>query len=125
MPSVSNNTSCTAIFDLETRTWSKLAKDIRTSPYEGTFDTWHGEGDGTKLIYFGGLTNENMTKDEGKWKRFQRVRGHFAYEVRKRDDSIWLFDGVDFGWRELPVKLPPYSLNALKLMTLHPDFCKE
>ena len=124
VPSILNNTTCTAIFDLETRTWSKLKTDLRNAPYQGTLDIWHGYEDETRLIYYGGFANKNMTRDEGKFVANTRQEGKFVYDVRKIDDKIWMFNGVENGWKKLGVKLPPYTQNAIKFLTVNPNFCK-
>ena len=125
MPSILNNSACTAIFNLKIRTWSKLLNDKRNAPYEGTLDIWHGYEDGNKLIYFGELANENMAKDQGKWAPLPRGVGEFQYDIKKRDDSIWMFHGIDIGWKKLPVNLPTYSQIALKLFTMNAQFCQS
>ena len=100
IPTTLNESACTAIFHIENEKWSKLMSDDRKSPFGGTLDIWHGNGDG--LIYFGGSKVKNG----------------------KRDEDMWRFYDLNHGWKLMDIKLPQNLIqNATKMITLHPDFC--
>ncbi len=100
VPSTLNESACTAIFDIENRKWSKLKKDERNAPFNGTLDIWHGNNDG--IIYFGGSKVKNG----------------------KRDEKMWKFYDLKYGWKLMDIKLPENLVqNSTKMITLHPDFC--
>ena len=74
--------------------------DKRKAPINGTLDKYIRKDGEEKLIYFGGKSFDNDT----------------------RDDRIWEFEGNK--WKELDIKLPPMVVeNATKIVAAPPNFC--
>ena len=99
VPSVLDELPCTAVFDVEKESWSKIESDDRKAVHNGTLQrhpTSHA------ILYFGGFEI-----------------GHGA-----RDDRVWMFDENGFRWTEYSVKLPPRTKrNTAAMALVHPNAC--
>ncbi len=102
VPGVKSGSSCTGMFNITSRQWSKLKVDLRNAPYNGTLEYLPNDDGQEVLLYFGG------------------------YEVneRIRDEKIWEFKGPEEGWQIYPQKLSMHLReNTTRLTLLHPDIC--
>ena len=101
VPSVKDDSSCTAIFNIETKMWSNLRIDDRNAPYHGYFQLLPNSDKKDLLYYYGGF--------------------EFQSDVSSQD--IWQFDGVEEGWFLLPIKLPKARNHTVKMALIHPEVC--